>query len=162
MYGNARIDVGADEEAVRLAEEPERGVHVVLEELEQPDDEDDRRHDERHERDEADDGPQPRQLQVHPVEGRHEQEQADDDRLQREPERELDRRPELRVVEDEAVARRGCSTSRSVASLMLKRNVATSGSMKYARAEQQPDDGRGGDRAAAHLAHLAARRCSGT
>ena len=95
--------VGADEEQVGLAEEPERRVQRVLVELEQADDEDDRRDHERHERHEADQRPQARQLQVHPVDRRHEQQQPDHDRLEREPERELDRRPELRIVEDEPV-----------------------------------------------------------
>ena len=95
--------VGADEETGPACRGTRTARAVVLEELEQADDEDDRRHDERHERQEADHGPQPRQLQVHPVERRHEEEQADHDRLEREAERELERRPELRVVEDEAV-----------------------------------------------------------
>ena len=154
--------VGADEEQVGLAQEPERGVERVLEELQQPDDEDDRRHDERHEREEADHGAQARQLQVHPVDGRHEEDEPDRDRLQREPERDLDRRPELRVVQDHAVGGEAAALP-GLRVLQAEEQGRDQRDEEVDRAEHEPDEGGGGDvrPSQLHFAHRDARRWSG-
>ncbi len=154
--------VGADEEQVGLAEEPERGVERVLVELQEPDDEDDRRDHERHEREEADDRAEARQLQVHPVDRRHEEEEADHDRLEREPERDLDRRPELRVVQDHPVRGQAAALSR-LRVLEAEEQRGDQRDEEVDRAEHEPDDrGRSDPRLLRlHFAHRDARRWSG-
>ena len=133
-----------------------------LKSFEQPDDEDDRRHDERDEREEPDHRPQARQLQVHPVDRRHEEQQPDDDRLEREPERDLDRRPELRVVEDHAVGGEAAALP-GLGVLDAEQEAwrpAAGGSTPRRAASQTTADG--AMRGRLHLDHLDARRCIGT
>ena len=70
MYGNARITYARDEEAVRLPVEPAAACPCRT--SSSPTTRMIGGHDERHQREERDHGPQPRQLQVHPVDGRDE------------------------------------------------------------------------------------------
>src|SRR5581483_3966459 len=150
--------VGAREEAPRLRVEP---VGRALEEAEEADDHDDRRHDERDQREERDHRPELRQLQMHPVDRRHEEEQRDHDRLEGEQERDLQRVPEVAVVDHPAVVRDRAALARLVA-LEAEEQRRDQRDEEVDRREQQPRERRRGDEPARlHLAHLAARRCNG-
>jgi hypothetical protein len=93
------------------------------------------------------------------------------DRLEREPRRQLDRRPELRVVEDLAVGSEAAAVTRLLV-LDAEQERREERDEEVERPEHDPDDrdvrpskpqapSRSVERRRAHFAHLEARRCSG-
>jgi hypothetical protein len=112
-------------------------------------------------RQEADDRAQARQLQVHPVDRGDEEEQTHCDGLEREPEREFDGRPELRVVEDEVV-RGDAAALPGLLVLDAEQERRDQRDQEVRAADEQPHHRRERDAWSSHLAHRDARRCNGT
>src|SRR5262249_30051340 len=105
---------------------------------------------------------QPRQLQVHPVDGGHEQHERDRDRLEREDERESDRRPELLIVDDGAVGAERAGLSRLVV-LEAEEERRDRSDQEVRGADQRRQNGRRRNvTPGSHRAHGWSRRWSGT
>jgi hypothetical protein len=102
VHEGEREDDVPGHEVPGAAEQPPREPRRLVD-VQQPDDEHDRRHDERQHGEKLHDAPDARIAKVHPVDGGDEDQEADRNSEERELERLPERVAELRIFEDELV-----------------------------------------------------------